>query len=253
MGIKQRLDSLERRSATGSDLSSRSRGGLLRLLGKLDALFYPWRVSARDQQHLRSQAEIVRRQIAYRSGLEGLTLKASGASDWRDAQQVRQELVAAGLATAILASGQIAGMFLTPIGESMARRLAGLKTIADCAWVLSRIRRLQTAQRPVHERRLWGEDCTGDPSDWSHYEEGVLPLLSAGIVGSTSSTIGEVFYTATDIDPDPVVVEVDPDPDAFDVYVAAFNRERASLAECENETRDLWIPLPANLGGFTLD
>jgi hypothetical protein len=149
------------------------------------------------------------------------------------------------LVSPITSSGQTVGLTITPKGDALARSLVGLKTCADCRWTLERLQRLQAEQSPVHERRLWQEDCTGDPFAWSHLEEGILPLLSAGLVEATSSTVGEITYRATDIEITTPSVDAVADAALEASYFDSFNLERMQLAESEDDTGEIYIPTPA--------
>jgi hypothetical protein len=245
MRLETRIRNLESQSPPDDTLSPRSRTELVRLVGRLDALFLPWRVSVTDSKHLRSQVVILRRQQAYRNQTEGIELRAVGASDWRVAQETRRELITLGLVHPVSSNGQTVGLTITPKGDSLARSLVGLKTCADCRWTLERLRKLQAERSPVHERRLWGEDCVGDPLAWSHLEEGVLPLLSAGLVEATSSSVGEITYRATDIEITPTSIDVVADAALEACYFDSFNLERMQLAESEDDTGEIYIPTPA--------
>jgi hypothetical protein len=248
MRLSTRLKNLEQQAPPDDSLSPRARIELVRLVGRLDALFLPWRVSVTDSKHLRSQVVIVRRQQAYRNQTEGIELRAVGASDWRVAQETRRELITLGLVSPITSSGQTVGLTITAKGDSLARSLVGLKTVSDCRWTLERLRKLQSEGSPVHERRLWQEDCYGDPVAWSHLEEGILPLLSAGLVEATSSSVGEILYRATDIELSVPSVDAVADPSLEACYFDSFNLERMQLAESESDDGELFIPLPAFSG-----
>ncbi|MFN6130758.1 MAG: hypothetical protein ACK6DC_21240 [Planctomycetota bacterium] len=247
MRLRQRLSALEREAPKADDLSKRGRVELVRLVGRLDALFAPWRVSVRDIQSLRAMVAIRQKQQGYREGVFGLELRAVGASDWRAAQETRRELVAASLVEPITQSGQTQGLRITSLGDSLGRTLAGLKRAADCRWTLDRLRRLQAVKRPVSERRLWAEPCVGNPTTWAHLSEGILPLLAVGVVASLSSSVGEVYYVATDGDYSEPPIEAESEPTLSDAYFDAFNKERAALAESEPDTAELFIPIPAGM------
>jgi hypothetical protein len=245
MRLETRIRNLEQQAPPDDTLSPRAKTELVKLVGRLDALFLPWRVHVTDSKHLRSQVVILRRQQAYRSGVEGIELRATGSSDWRTAQEVRRELIVLGLVSPVTSSGQTVGLTVTSKGDSLARSLVGLKTCADCRWTLERLRKLQAEGGPVHERRLWGEDCVGDPVAWSHLEEGILALLSNGLVTAESSTIGEILYRATDIEITTPSIDVVADATLEALYFDSFNQERLSLAESESDDGELFIPTPA--------
>jgi hypothetical protein len=245
--LRTRLNHLETDSGN-SALSARAQKSLVDLLGRRDALFWPWRCTV-DPKHLDPMPGIFLRQRAYLERSEGTLLKADGKGDWKLAQAVRAELLACKMVDAILSSGQVTSLLITSTGEATARSLVGsLYACDDVAILWERLQRLSSERSPVSESRLFGQSLHGDPSTWDYWIESLLPLLTCGAVRATSTTTGSMCFSITGqaLPPTPSA-EVNSIPDAELWYLQAFDRERRYLDSLEGGC-DLFIPLPAGTG-----
>ena len=251
--LRKRLAAAEAATATNSlDISEAK--SLVQILARIDALFWPWRF----QIHSRTPfTEIRQRQREYLSGITGVTIKADGAHQWKEAAELRQRLIASGLIHAVHSGGQVQSVFLTPKGESIARALVGsrLRTFHQVRELraLLRIRSEKTPVRAVRESMLFGIDGVGDPTEWNDWTEMILPLLTCGIVAANSDTQGRACYTPIDDIPEPpeIVVSVAADPDADELYLSTFNNERAVLETLEpRDPHEVFVPLPATGWGW---
>lgn len=251
--LKSRIDALEAATATNSlDISEAK--SLVQILARRDAHFWPWRF----QIHSRTPfCEIRTRQKEYLSGQTGVTIKADGAHQWKEAAELRQRLIAGGLITAVHSGGQVQSVFLTPKGESIARGLVGCRlwTFQRARPLLAvlRIRSEESSVRAVRESMLFGIDGVGDPTEWDDWTEMILPLLTCGIVAANSDTQGRACYTPVDDVPEPpeIVVTVAADPEADELYISTFNNERAVLETLEpRDPHEVFVPLPATGWGW---
>jgi hypothetical protein len=252
--IKSRIDVLESKQATGG-LSRQESMLLVSLLGRRDALFWPWRF----QIHSRIRfAEIRTRQREYLSGTVGIATKADGRHAWKDSHAMRQRLIAAGMATAVHSGGQVQSLFLTSLGEATARGLVGERTHCyhtSGIVVLVLLRRLSamTSVKAVRESILFRHPCVGDPTSWNDLTEMILPCLTCGLVTASSDTQGRACYTPVDGVPEPPHISVDvASDDAYDeAYVDAFEDERRVLESCEaRDPSEIIVPLPATGWGW---
>lgn len=244
---KTRLNELETENGE-TVLSHRARKSLVELLGRRDALFWPWRCSV-DPRHLEPMPSILARQRSYIERSEGTLLKADGKGDWKLAQAVRVELVVGGYVDPILSSGQVTSLILTTDGEAMARSLVGprLRTCDDVAILWERLQRLASERSPVSESRLFGEVLHGDPSAWDNWIESMLPLLTCGSVRAAPTTTGSICFSIVSQElPLCPSVSIDPLPDAEGWYLNAFEHERRYLNSLEGGC-DLFIPLPTGV------
>lgn len=251
--LRDRLSKLE--SPQGAELSRSDHMLLVSILGRRDAMFWPWRF----QQHDRTpHPEIRRRQREYLAGQIGIAVKADGRAAWKDASATRQRLITTGMITANHASGQVQSVFLTPLGEAYARKLVGdrLETYQGAwPWLVTLIlRSKQTSCSAVRESVLFDIEGVGDPTSWNHYTEMMLPLLTAGVVEANSDTQGRAVYTPKPIDaPEAITVDITADPDFDDACVEAFNSERQVLATVEpRDPHEVYIPLPATGWGWPI-
>ena len=246
MRLSTRLKSLES-TGQSAELSRAELLLLVSLLARRDALFWPWRFQAgRKLPH----CEIRLRQREYRDGVQGLTAKADGRSQWKDLHFTRQRLIGAGFVTANHSGGQVTSLFLTPLGQATARALVGdrLHTCDSTATqVVFRLLQIKYDSKPIRESVLFNRDCVGIPTDWDSLTEMVLPLLTAGVVRCDSDTIGRVAYTPTQVSlPAHVVVDIDADWAFDDAYCQSFNAERKHLESVEaRDSDECYIPLSA--------
>lgn len=235
MRIKTRLDALERSTGT-SDVSDYRL--LVQLLGKRDALFWPYRILGK------SRLGIHQRQRQYLDGSCGISLRAAGKSDWKDAHETRNRLIRAGYVSAIRSGGEVTSLRLTPTGESTARKLVGkrLRSLRESIFAYV----LLNADKWTSESVLFSQNFVGSPSDFDHYTELILPLLTAGLVVANCDCNHRIGYKRTSqAIPDEPIVDIACDPAMDDVYLEAFDAERSSLRNCEPlDTSEVHIPLP---------
>lgn len=236
MRMKSRLDALERSTGT-SDISDYRL--LVQLLGKRDARFWPSRHNGQ------SRLGILQRCREYLAGVRGISSKADGKSDWKNAFEARNRLIQAGYVDAVRGNGEVTSLIVSPLGEMVARRLVGsrLFTLHDAIIAYVQI----SDDSWTSESVLFGENLLGCPSDWDHKTEIVLPLLTAGLVKSNSDSYGRIGYRKTprELPPDAPSVDVAVDESMDSIYVRAFNAERSALMACEPiDASEVWIPLP---------
>jgi hypothetical protein len=246
--LSTRLAELEQTAETGVELSDREKTMLVSVLGKRDAMFWPWRWSLGHQPPI---VEIRNRQRDYLNGTQGIVAKADGKTQWKDAHYIRQRLIAAKMVTATHSSGQVTSLFLTADGEMTARSLVGdrLYTLSSpdvkrtyAAILLHRL----VHGAPIREHELFGCVGTGDPSQWDAETEIALPLLTAGIVKAETDTICRIAYVVVDdveLKDAPTVDHITAEERWEDVYLRAFDDERNVLRSAEPRDADeIFIP-----------
>ncbi len=250
--LRKRLAAAEAATATSSlDISEAK--SLVSILARRDAHFWPWRFQIHSKIPF---TEIRQRQREYLSGTAGVTVKADGAHQWKQAAELRQRLIASGLITAVHSGGQVQSVFLTPKGEAIARGLVGsrLWTFQRARLMLAilRLRSEETPVRAVRESILFGIAGVGDPTERTEWTEMILPLLTSGIVQANSDTQGRIAYTPTDVtEPTEIVVSIAADPEADELYLSNFNNERAVLETLEpRDPHEVYIPLPSTGWGW---
>ncbi len=252
--ITTRLAALEAASNTGG-ISAAESTLLVTILARRDALFWPWRFQIHSKTPF---TEVRQRQREYLSGSAGVTVKADGKDNWKDAHAMRQTLIAAGLITATHSGGQVQSVFLTSKGEAIARGLVGdrLHTFHESGvLVLARLRQLSaaTSVRAVRESILWNRELTGCPNDWDDFNELILPCLTCGIVAASSDTQGRACYTPIEdiAEPEAITVDVTPVDEMDSLYLRTFNNERTVLETLEaRDPHEVYIPLPATGWGW---
>ena len=243
-----KLAALEAASGQQSELTHADKKLLVSLLGRRDAMMWPWRWSLAMSDRF---PEIVRRQKEYLSGEAGLPVKAQGRADWKTSSERRQRLIDAGMVAGVSSGGQVLSLFLTLKGEAVARALvAWVATLDECTPVLRRLFDLSGGKPnvPIRESMVWQNPCTGNPQDWNYLTERILPALTAGVVRATSCTQGRISYSivAGATIPEQVSVDQQAEEWASDLYLSTFNAERASLESCvARNGLEIWIPLPA--------
>jgi hypothetical protein len=251
--LKKRLADIESKTAAAA-LDRRESELLVSILARRDSLMWPWRFTISSKTPF---AEIRRRQVEYFSGTAGIAVRADGKADWKTAAELRQRLIAAGLITATHSGGQVQSVFLSALGESMARGLVGDRLATfhkEGVLVLARLRELSaaTSVKAVRESVLWNHACTGCPNDWDHYNELALPLLTSGLAVASSDTEGRIAYTPTDVpEPEEPVVNVESDPMFDDLYLKSFADERNMLEVCEaRDPHSVFVPMPSTGWGW---
>ena len=238
MRIRTRLDALEQANGT-SDVGDLKL--LVQLLARRDAMFWPWR------HHSESRLGIHQRQRDYLSGACGIASKSDGKASWKPMHESRQRLIAAGFVDALHSSGQVSSMFLTALGEATARALVGSRLFSIRESLICYVM-LQT-DKWTSESEMFGENLLGDPSDWDHLTEIILPCLVAGLVGCNSDNVGRVGYkkTSRELPKDLLKVNIQCDPGMDEVYCRAFNNERSSLMSCQPlDFSEVHIPISAS-------
>jgi hypothetical protein len=249
--IRNRLFDLEiQTNSMDQALSAAAVKMLVEILAKRDALFHPWRVSIATPRHLESMPAILARQRAYRDRTEGIMVKADGRRNWKLAHATRLELVSSRMVDPISSGGQITSMVLSPMGQAYARAVVGcLQSFDDASLLLERLERLEKERRPVSESRLFGQELSGDPSDWEPWTEAMLPLIVDGAVDATSDTEGRIYYSSTgrSVPAEIQRFDIEPFDDAVEWYGQAFAQERMLLDSLESDSGEVFIPLPRGI------
>jgi hypothetical protein len=239
--LKSRIDALESAAPQTDQLSASAKKMLVEVLARRDALFWPWRWNLQIQPPI---CELRIRQREYLSGAVGVQAKAAGARDWKVASATRAELMDAAMLVGIGGAGQVSSVILTATGEATARALIGDR-LSDGQ--LGALMMLLHDGGPVREQFLLNHPCVGDPSDWDHLAEPLLPLLVQGVVSATSDTCGRLIYCLTDVEPiDAVQVGVAEESWADDLYIRTYRNERSHLAAIEpRDPAECFIPIGA--------
>ena len=245
--LAKRLNALEQAAPSG--LSVDADKLLVSLLGRLDALFWPFR------SHTGSYRAVVRaRQLDYIAGLGGLSAKAQGQENWKVQHYTRTELTTAGLCTAITSGGQTVALRLTPAGLADAATMVGdrLATLAGqpTRILLELIRQHEPSSHSgkwILENDLFGSDiCQGDdPNEWEFAIDFLQPLLRCGVIESTSDLYHRVYFRLVDgvVIPDLPVSTRQVEPWADDLYIASYNTERESLQRLRCDDGGIFIPM----------
>lgn len=247
--LNTRLDALETQAGADGELSGLSKTLLVGILGRRDALFWPWRFSPHSCPPF---PEIRQRQREYLAGTSGVSARADGRSQWKSAHEIRQRLAAAGMLRAVGANGETVSVILTSRGEAVARALVGdrLFTVERArAWRVMLQILTEAHGAPIRESVLFGHPCTGSPTDWESHVEPMLPLLAAGLVVADSDTVGRALFTLVDgVElPEAVAVDVQPEDGFDEIYLVAFNNERAVLAAAEpRDPSEIYLPIGAS-------
>ena len=247
--LNTKLDELERQTRADGALSVPEKTLLVSVLARRDAWFWPWRWTMQTQPPF---PEIRQRQREYLAGVVGISAKADGRHDWKNAHELRQSLIAAGMLTAIHSGGQVTTVFLTPAGEATARALVGdrLFTVERAKIQLLFLQVMaETPGRPVRESVLFGLPCVGNPVEWHHMIEPMLPLLTAGLVKADSDTTGRILFSIVEgtAIPDPVTVDVAEEEWADSHYVKAWDNERNVLENAEpRDPSEIYVPIGAS-------
>jgi hypothetical protein len=247
--LNSRIDRLEQQAGTPGGLSMPDKIMLVECFGRVHAVFVPWRWQIHKQVPM---AEIIRRQRGYLKKTSGVSARADGQSQWKSASETRQSLVAAGMLEAIGANGETTSVILTRLGLATATRLIGdrLASHADAEIGLAILKaKIYLHGSPVRESVLFNHSCFGDPGDWEHLEELMVPLLVAGVVRTNSDTCGRILYAVTGSDiPEALAVDIPAEEEIFDpVYMQAFNAERAFLTTAEpQDPMECYIPVGAS-------
>jgi len=246
--LNSKLEQLERQAGTPGGLSMPAKVLLVECFGRLHALLVPWRWQIPKQVPM---CEIIRRQRGYLKKTSGVSARANGQGEWKSASETRQALVAAGMLEAIGANGETTGLILTPLGLATATRLIGSRLASrdDAEVSLAILKaKIDPHGSPIRESVLFNHPCVGDPGDWEHFEELMVPLVVAGVVRTNSDTQGRILYALTGSElPEAIAVDIPAEEETFDpVYMQAFNAERAFLTTVEpQDPMECFIPVGA--------
>jgi hypothetical protein len=233
--MKSRLDALERSTGV-ADISDHRL--LVILLGKRDARFWPSRHSGQ------SRLGILQRCREYLAGVRGISSKADGKSDWKNAFEARNRLIQSGYVDAVRGNGEVTSLIVTQLGETVARRLVGSRLFSLHDSIIAYVQ--ISTDSWTSESVLFQENLLGSPSDWDSKTELCLPLLTAGLITSNSDYYGRIGYrkTTRELPNDAPSVAVECDPEMDGVYLDAFETERAALMASEPiDCSEVWIPL----------
>lgn len=236
MRMKSRLDALERSTGVVDISDNRL---LVTLLGKRDARFWPSRHSGQ------SRLGILQRQREYLAGTRGISSKADGKTDWKNAHEARNRLIQSGFVDAVRGNGEVTSLIVTQLGETVARKLVGSRLFSLHDSIIAYVQISKDSW--TSESVLFQENLIGSPADWDNRTELVLPLLVSGLVTSNSDSYGRVGYRKTqrELPNDSPSVAVECDPEMDSIYIKSFNSERAALMACEPiDASEVWIPLP---------
>ena len=230
---------------------------LVSLLGRRDALYWPWRTGECNQW------EVEKARRRYKDGSHGITFRAQGRSDWKASHYLRNQLIDSGVVTANYKNGQVSSLFLTDQGEADARAMVGSRLMV--AWQVADVMRaaLETFDgrligpfKWVSEVALFGSvdsvKKSYSPDDFYDYMEQLLPLVIVGCVRVQSDTLGALYYAWQEGAPIPPPVESQREPSRdFEVaYIAAFNSESSVLSKIVCNDGGITIPLTRTGGQF---
>ncbi len=243
MSIKRLLLQLGKiEEQTSEGLSDGALSMLVATLGKLDAMFYPWRSIG----SFRGAVAVLCGQ--YRAKQYGIAARGAGLEQWKSASNERAQLQNAGLAIATTAHSQTTGLVLTPEGLSMARALTGTPGRIEVGVRLMQSKQADWRNGWCSESTLFGRELSGNPSDWEELTELVVPAQIAGCVYANCDCDGRVFYRLdsqefTELPP----CDRKPEQWAVDAYLQAYKTERRALQTLEDND-GLIIPIPK--GGY---
>jgi hypothetical protein len=243
MNLKSRLSKLEKTRRAANGLDPKLVRTLVTVVARRDALFYPWRNLGNHR------VAVLQRQRAYLAGSGGIATKADGKHEWKDAQAIRQSLIANGLVSAIHSGGQVQSVFVTARGDALACQVvARLNSLRSVIHLFEGLKELAPQYPPgVPESALFGVELTGRPSQWEILTEAMLPILCAGLATSNSDVPGRVYYRPTGLEV-PSMLEADETANRSDeqeeTYIRAFNDERTTLeASIPDDPTEILIPM----------
>lgn len=249
---KQRLDSFESRDASGIGNHA---AALADLLGKVDSLFWPFRYSL---ERGNPAAIEDRRQLYFKRGIEWSGTNSGDELSTKANERQRRSMSRAGLIRCRSAKAKAAVFVRFADGvEDTTRRLLGLRQLSDCRLALAM---LITKFNESHgwcrrggwvaECRLFDSDYTERPkgSNWWADFDSLLPLLTAGVVESRSSTVGHVFFRPTGVElPESTGFDANTEHDdsLFKVYEDSFHTGLHDREHWTHDSAEIFIPLSA--------
>jgi hypothetical protein len=225
------------------------------ILARTDALFWPARIIGGKTARLAAlEAE---RSDYHSTGIHWAGLAEGNSRAWKQNERQRAALETAGLVR-ISRAESTPRLRLTLEAEHSTRRALGLSTLYDAIpRELFRViteapdSPLTRAGGWVAESYLTGWDYNSRPqaSDWDALTELMLPMLTAGIVESRTTTAAQIFYRAARPLPareDAPQIEIATAPDSIlEVYSRAFGEGSEARERLENPGAELYIPLSA--------
>jgi hypothetical protein len=253
MNIPSRLDALETKHQPAIEQHA---AALADILARVDALFWPARIVGGKTGRL---AALEAERSAYHStGIHWAGLAEGNSRAWKQNERQRAALETAGLVR-ISRAESTPRLRLTKEAEHSTRRALGLATLYDAIpRELFRVITEAPADSPltraggwVAEGYLAGWDYTErpKPSDWDALTELMLPMLTAGIVESRTSTTAQIYYRAARPLPaleDEPQIEITSAPDSIlEVYSRAFGEGSEARERLENQGAEIYIPLSA--------
>jgi hypothetical protein len=238
MTIRRSLYRLE--SAASKD-SSEMLPHLCRLLGVVDSICWPARLTSISNFHAICAAQ----QDYFDSGVS-FVLEGSTDSSWKASERLRSSLVDCGWATHC-DSGKIR---VTLRGDCVARQAVGLPTIANeiTVHLFEKLGELPAERHGgwVAEATLFSLDDDTDYKTLHTLTELMMPLVTCQAVEAVSSTIARVFYRRLlDSLPSVDCPQVDYSEIGSDEYTKAFCRNIELRKSAEYSGSQIWIPLAA--------
>ena len=143
----------------------------------------------------------------------------------------------------------------TPTGEAVVRAtVERLRTVAESLPLLARLVELGgksfLGRNWVAEGELFEPleiECVGNPQTWDVATEYMLPALVHNLAVARCDTVGRVHYSLNGESHVPTEHECTSRTDIDDeCYMSAFKSEMRSLANAENTSGEVVIPLPAS-------
>lgn len=241
MSTRTRLKRLE--ASQGSNTTPEALRLLVALLGRRDALFWPWRDWGPHRAAIQTLQE------SYIAGTEGVRARSQGESNWKASHHQRNELIAAGLASAVTQGGQTTSLIITLLGEALASALVGDRLLIPLRESDIALARLQTVEADraggwISESTFAGETLVGDFSEWEWFTERLLPLLTSGAAVQNSDAKGRSYYKLTGRElPTFPSVALEPQDWAESHYLREFEQEQSFLSRLDDCSGRIVIPI----------
>lgn len=236
---------------------------LIQILAQTDALFWP----SRDRFVMRQAQVRQERRQAYAES--GLVVHGGGtAADRQAFGRTLDALQSAGLLTIHRTAGRREGVRLSPLGDTVTRRLCGVATLSDAWWLLGLLAETTDAWNgsfPEH-LAIGVEEFTGSPEEneqLQNMRQLLVPLLPVRYVSCTGDGDYPRRYWMSVTDegraalaggvPDRPPASVEYSEEAAEAYDAEWQRYAAELAQAEPERPgDLCLPIPCGIGWGSL-